>query len=193
MGLFIKAEYNFHITDDLRINAIENLWVETQDLIIGVLYKPPNLLNREYLDLFEETLHTIYLSKKKCLIMGDVNINTFKQSNIAKEYLNLVRYEGFNSLTSEATHITETAQTCLDHIHVNFLLPSRSGSIAVEKADHLPVFSIFYRIDQMPFPNTIEFRAFKRLNIDLFKAELNEVDWSPVYQTIKQSCRFVAF
>ena len=193
MGLFIKTEYNFHITDDLRINAVENLWVETQDLIIGVLYKPPNLLNRKYLDLFEETLHTIYLSKKKCLIMGDVNINTFKQSNIAKEYLNLVRYEGFNSLTSEATHITETAQTCLDHIHVNFLLPSRSGGIAVEKADHLPVFSIFYRIDQMPFPNTIEFRAFKRLNIDLFKAELNEVDWSPVYQTIKQSCRFVAF
>ena len=96
VGLFIKTEYNFHIRDDLRLNAIENLWVETQDLIIGVLYKPPNLLNREFLDLSEETLYSIHLSKKKCLIMSDVNINTLKKSNIAKEYLNLVRSEGFN-------------------------------------------------------------------------------------------------
>ena len=96
VGLFIKTEYNFHIRDDLRLNAIENLWVKTQDLIIGFPYKPPNLLNREFLDLLEETLHTIHLSKKKCLIMGDVNINTLKKSNIAKEYLNLVRSEGFN-------------------------------------------------------------------------------------------------
>ena len=56
----------------------------------------PNLLNREFLDLSEETLYTIHLSKKKCLIMSDVNINTLNKSNIAKEYLNLVRSEGFN-------------------------------------------------------------------------------------------------
>ena len=35
VGLFIKSEYNFHIRDDLRLNAIENLWVETQDLIVA--------------------------------------------------------------------------------------------------------------------------------------------------------------
>ena len=35
----------------------------------------------------------------------------------------------------------------------------------------------------MPFPDTIEFRDFKWLNIDLFKPELNEVDWSPVYRS----------
>ena len=39
--------------------------------------------------------------------MGDVSINTFKQSNIAKKYLNLVRSEGFNPLISEAIRTTE--------------------------------------------------------------------------------------
>ena len=53
----------------------------------------------------------------------------------------------------------------------------------MEIADHLPVFNILYRVDQMPFPDTIEFRDFKRLNIELFKAELNRVDWSPVYRS----------
>ena len=102
----------------MSINAIENSWVETQDLIIGVLYKPRDLLNREFLDLLEETLHTIHLSKKKSLIMGYVNISNLKQNNKAKEYLNLIRSEGFGPLLSEATCITETSWTCLDHIHL---------------------------------------------------------------------------
>ena len=33
VGLSIKTEYIFHIRDDLSLNVIENLWVETQDLI----------------------------------------------------------------------------------------------------------------------------------------------------------------
>ena len=73
----------------MSINAIENSWVETQDLIIGVLYKPRDLLNREFLDLLEETLHTIHLSKKKCLIMGDVNINTIKKKVILRKNISI--------------------------------------------------------------------------------------------------------
>ena len=163
---------------------VSPMYVKSHDRHLTLIaHQVFNILNREFLDLLEETLHTIHLSNKKCLIMGDVNINTLKKSNIAKQYLNLVRSEGFNPLISEATRITETSQTCLDHIHINLSLPSTSGSIAIEIVDHLPVFSILYRIDQTPFPDTIEFRDFKRLNIDLFKAELNEIDWSPVYRS----------
>ena len=117
----------------MRIDSIEDVWIETQDLIIGVIYiyKPPSLSNRDFLDKLEENLHTIYLSKKKCLIMGDDNINTLKQSNISKEYLNLLRSEGFSPLIFEATRVTESNQTCIDHIYTNVSLPSTSGSIAV--------------------------------------------------------------
>ena len=80
-----------------------------------------------------------------------------KKSNIAKEYLNLVRSEGFKPLISEATRITETSQTFLDHIHINFSLPSTSGSIAIEIAGHLPVFSILYTIDQTLFQILLNF------------------------------------
>ena len=86
--MYIKSDRNFHLRDDLRIDSIENEWIETQDLIIGVIYKAPSLSNRDFLDRLKENLPTMYLSKKKCLIMGDDNINTPKQSNISKEYLN---------------------------------------------------------------------------------------------------------
>ena len=109
VGLYIKSDRNFHLRDDLKIDTIENVWIETQDFkLIVVICKPPSLSNRDFLDKLEENLHTIYLSKKKCLIMGDDNINTLKQSNISKEYLNLLRSEGFSPLIFEATRVTES-------------------------------------------------------------------------------------
>ena len=73
LNLRSTSDRNFHLRDDLRIDTIENVWIETQDLIIGVIYKPSSLSNPDFLDKLEENLHTIYLSKKKCLIMGDEN------------------------------------------------------------------------------------------------------------------------
>ena len=131
----------------MKLDIIENVWIETQDLIIGFIYKPPSLSNRELLDKVEETLHTIYLSNKKCLIMGDDNLNTLKPT---KEYVNVLRSEGFNTFIFEATRVTESSQTCIDHIYANVSLPSTSGSIAIEIADHLPVFSIFYNLENTP-------------------------------------------
>ena len=63
--------------------------------------------------------------------MGDDNINTLKQSSISTEYLNLLRSEGFSPLLFEATRVTESNQTCIDHIYTNVSLPSTSGSIAM--------------------------------------------------------------
>ena len=76
--------------------------------------------------------------------MGDDNINTLKQSNISKEYRNLLRSEGFSPLIFETTRVTESHQTCIDNIYTNVSLPSTSGSTAVEIADHLPVSTILY-------------------------------------------------
>ena len=75
VGLYIKSDRNFHLRDDLRIDTMHrntrlNYWC--------YIYKPPSLSNRDFLDKLKENLHTIYLSKKKCLIMGDDNINTLK-------------------------------------------------------------------------------------------------------------------
>ena len=95
VGLSIKSDRNFHFQDDLRIDTIENVWIETQDLIIGVIYKPPSLSNCDFLDKLEENSHTIYLSKK-CLIMDDDNI------------LNLLCSKGFSPLIFEATRVTES-------------------------------------------------------------------------------------
>lgn len=82
--------------DDFKLPDIENIWIESADLVIAVIYKPPQFPNQDFLDKFEEILHKIYLSKRRCIIMGDININTLSRSKISKDYLNLIRSEGFN-------------------------------------------------------------------------------------------------
>ena len=41
-AIFLKEDVDYCLREDLRIDGIENIWVETQNLIIGVIYNPPN-------------------------------------------------------------------------------------------------------------------------------------------------------
>ena len=61
---------------------------------------------------------------------------------------------------------------------------STSGSIAIEKADHLPVFTLSYDPTLSPFPNKIEIRDFKRSDkIIAFQKALRNANWTPVYKS----------
>ena len=109
-----------------------------------------------------------------------LNINTLSRSKISKDYLNLIRSEDFNPYIFEATRITEAAKTYLDHFHSNFASACTSVSIAVEIADHLPLFSIVYDPARSPFPDRIEYRNFKKFSNITFKADLKGKNWELV-------------
>lgn len=72
--------------------------------------------------------------------MGDTDINTLTKSSVSKEYINLIQSEGFSQLIYEATRIIENSQSCIHHIFTNISTSCSSGSLAVEIADHLPVY-----------------------------------------------------
>ena len=105
VALYLKSSFEYYLRNDLKIAGIENIWLDTQDLIIGVIYNSPSGSQRDFIDEFENVLHSVFLSKRKCLILGDFNINTLVKSTTAKEYLNLILSEGFNPLILEATRV----------------------------------------------------------------------------------------
>ena len=117
--MYVSLGYSF--ANDLKIDSIENLWIETNVMIVGVIYKPPNFSNTEFLDKFEKILLNVFLSvqKKKSLLMGDININILKKTSVSREYLNLLQSEGFSQVIFEATRITANSQSYIDHIFTN--------------------------------------------------------------------------
>ena len=104
--------------------------------------------------------------------MISVNINALTKTSISKEYLNLIQSEGFSHLIFEATRLTENSQSCIDHIFTNISTSCSSGSLAVEIADHLPVFRILYDPKFSPFPDYFEFRDFRDFEKENFKFDL---------------------
>ena len=42
VAFYVSLGYSFAIRNDLKIDSIENLWIETNDMIVDVIYKPPN-------------------------------------------------------------------------------------------------------------------------------------------------------
>ena len=54
---------NIILRNDLKIAGVENIWVDTQDLLIGVIYNPPSGSQRDFIDEFENVLHSVFLSR----------------------------------------------------------------------------------------------------------------------------------
>ena len=110
---------------------------------------------------------------KKCIFMGDTNIDTLTKTSVSNEYINFNTIRRILSrLIFEATRITENSQSCIDHIFTNISTFCSSGSLAVEIADHLPVFSILYNPKFSPFPDYLEFRDFRGFERGNFKLDL---------------------
>ena len=75
VALYLKSSFEYHLRNDLKIAGVENISVDTQHLLIGVIYNLPSGFQRDFIDEFENVLHSVFLSKRKCLILGDFNIN----------------------------------------------------------------------------------------------------------------------
>ena len=87
------------------------------NLKISVIYKPPSLNNCHFLPFLESVL---LKHSKKHLIIGDMNINLLDDSQVIKDYKDLVAVSNFkiNNLVSEefATRVTRVSKSLIDHV-----------------------------------------------------------------------------
>jgi len=65
VALYLKPSFEYHLSNDLKIAGVENIWVDTQELLIGVIYNPPSGSQRNCIDEFENVLHSVFLSKRR--------------------------------------------------------------------------------------------------------------------------------
>ena len=87
VALFLKEDVDYCLGEDLRIDGIENIWEDAENLIIGVIYNTAYRSQRQFLDEFEQVLHTIYLSKRKCLIQVILALTRFLRALYRKNTL----------------------------------------------------------------------------------------------------------
>lgn len=140
------------------------------DLHIGCIYRPPhasinsfNLWLSHYLDSF---------SNKKCLVVGDLNLNMLKTNKSLNERsfqntMSMLNFTNFISLPTFVNPQTGIPTSCLDHIWCNALLNNSSFVFREMFSDHLPAAIIFDTMISMP-KTKIKFRNFSKQNINKF-------------------------
>ena len=81
--VYIRNDFAFNHRQDLHDNRIETIWFDfllpkSKPITIGVCYRPLNE-NIDFWDHFESCISNIR-SDCEIMILGDINVNFFKQN-----------------------------------------------------------------------------------------------------------------
>jgi hypothetical protein len=142
--LFVKDDVAFNPRPDLSEGGLESTWVElllpkSKGILVGGCYRPPN--DNSFLSKLENSISKIP-PNSEFYILGDLNINySFQGSALFKNYSRILSFFDCSQMISEATRITDSTRTILDHIITNTKDKiSNSGTLDWGLSDHLAIF-----------------------------------------------------
>ena len=194
VGLYIKQNISYTILEDITVfipHVFESLFVEITDnkqsYVVGVVYRPntPPLADaRRSAEIMSELMAKINTRKRKCVIMGDFNVDLLKhhESKFIEEYLNDIISNGFLPVITKPTRVTQTTATLIDHIYTNDVSSDlKSGIIVTDVADHFGTYISLQHdrtSDKSNDPQT--YRSFTNENMSTFIYLLRQVDFSVI-------------
>ena len=207
VSLHIRDDILFTSRDDLSVNndIIESSFIEISkselcnehDIILGVIYRPPNTNVNAFNDIMSGILSTLKQSKCKYYLAGDYNINLLNSDEHAptSEFIDLMYSYAMFPLIRKPTRIHGNTATLIDNIFHNISFDSLffNGILVSDISDHYPVFHIDYGTK---FRNKEEFifkRDFSNHHTELFIKELTEFNWCEVSGCTDAQIAFTTF
>ena len=188
--IYLRSSINYKIRDDLFPSELEAVCIEiikphSKPFLVTTVHRPPSA-SSDFFDLFEKLIKAIDNENKEMYVLGDLNcdmLKTDKDSNTpTKKIKSLYELYQLSQLIDEATRITMTTSSLIDHIVTN--TPEKicdSGVIHTGISDHSLVFAIRKISVIRKQENTVEIRNMKNFDEEKFVAELLKQHWEYVY------------
>ena len=191
LAVFFKNNLNVKLRHDLnrQLLFIETLFIEIENkrknIVCGIVYRRPNTSKFQFINELESILSLLERENKYIYLMGDFNINLLtKNEDSTDQFVNLMHSFNLLSTINKPTRVTHTSATVIDHIWTNaYANITHNGIIYDFTSDHFPIFNIsLFNVSQGNHRKSelIKFRNFSDENINSFKNNLNEVDWTLV-------------
>ena len=205
VGLYLAENFEFKNRPDLvfqNSQCAESLFAEVirpkqKNLIIGVLYRPPNQNLQDFIDGLDSFLVRISKENKACYLMADWNLDLMKHHKHDKtsEFLDIMFSRAFFPLISRPTRITSSTASLIDNIFTNDVTNCAvSGLLFTDISDHLPIFSISNEcLSSSRKTQWLTFRDKNANNVCKFKDELQTVNWSEVRESSDPSSAYDIF
>ena len=198
VGIYVSKQLEYKIRNDLTENIediIETKFVEVvnnngKNLIIGVIYRPPNISFAAFENTMNKILEKIDRENKLCYLMGDFNIDLFKSESCdyTSRFIEQFFTSSFFPLITKATRITDSTETLIDNIFTNNLenlTDSINGIVFSDISDHLPIVHVFktniFVKNRNANEDTVTYkREYNENNISAFKNAIKNLSWKEV-------------
>ena len=151
-GLYLQDDLEYKLRPDCNYSdpeVIESLLVEFdiprgKNIVVGVVYRPPNQNLSAFLAVFNEILSNITRGGKTCYVAGDYNLDILHYNDHAQtqEFVDNLFSHMLFPLITKPTRITANSATLIDNIFTNHLTADICNGIIINDiSDHLPIFA----------------------------------------------------
>ena len=209
--LYVKEHLRYKVRNDLITHAlcsdgIDCLFIEIdrvgyKNIIVGVIYRPPDQDINVFNQFTDQLLSTITKNENKLVyIIGDFNINLLNEDvhALTNEFINIISsLSMYPSITIiKPTRITPTSATLIDNIFTNSLARQTAGIIMTDISDHFPIFittnlRVYDRKNSQCDQQYV--RHYSESNIRDLKAELSTVEWDNVCSSADPNTSYNSF
>ena len=115
----VQVKENVKILRQLETPFEESIFAEVEKntfrLKIGVNYNAPRTNKLQFVNQLEDFLEGNNSTSEKVLTCGDFNLNTLQENQLSANYINSIISYGFEVFVIEATRVSATSSTCIDH------------------------------------------------------------------------------
>ena len=134
---------------NLNNETAESLFIEIvnprgKNIIVGVIYRPPNMDVNLFIHNFDELLGKISRENKICYLLGDFNLNLISCDSTTGMFLDGLYSNSFIPCITCPTRITSHTATLIDNIFTNHYVESINGLFLTDISDRLPIFAICF-------------------------------------------------
>jgi hypothetical protein len=193
VSILIKNCITYKERNDLSLidDFVECVFIEInktelkchKNVIIGVIYRPPNTNCELFNQHMSDTLDKINKDRNQIYLLGDYNLNliNYNSHNLTSDFVDSMFSHHVVPLINRPTRITSTSATLIDNIFTNLVdVNIFHGILNVDVTDHLPVFCVL----NADLPTTKSNCTFKRFystnNMNSFTNELIYTEWDNV-------------
>ena len=107
---------------------------------LAVIYNPPRTNKIDFVEKFDRILENNNSANQPMIVCGDMNLNISSRNRLTQNYLNGIEANNFNIKPLEATRVTLSSKTYLDHFIYHNLFNEKVEVLEMQGiTDHYPV------------------------------------------------------
>ena len=188
VALYVKNSLNYSDVDFIHLNTnnknIESQWVSikqqnSRTILIGNVYRPPQGNIETFIQVLEDILTSMDLSKIELFIMGDLNIDILERKNPnTKKLLELIKTFGLRQLIKTPTRYSKDKNSLIDVIITNSDFISNSGVCDVNLSDHQMIIATRKKARAKKQKCDFKGRSYRNYNKQTFQNLIINAEWN---------------